>query len=777
MMYFSGTVDRVIFADESQPFYIFKLDLDQGGSATFKGPVIGTPPCAGAWMGIKGEWIDDTKHGEQVKIHQAPAVEGGWSEEKVIKALSANGVSALTLRRLSVNLAPEEKTLFDVLSNEEDLKRYGDLTDFEAAHLARAWHTTRLFYDTIPVLLDLGFNGGDVSKLFAVFGTDCIESLSENPWAVTDAGFSLARGDTLAQSLGIPLESPYRAQGVTVCSVREACKAGHTYLTLGEVVGEIQSRCPSVERDVVLEPLVAAHVKGSVVIDRSLGDKLIYSPDMHRFETTAAASLVEMLAVKTKTLTVPSAMDILGMLPKRWNQKSFEKKVSKLVIEAAEELQFELTEDQRIGVENALTSSISVFSGLPGTGKTTSLKVLVKVLQRLGFKTTSSKTDPPDVLLLAPTGIAAKRMANLTGVGAYTVHRALGGKPKDTKSRDSSYEGIVGGAVEVSGQARGTWGSWTYGDSSHHPAQFVVVDESSMLDIEALARIVGALREDAHLVLMGDHAQLPSVGPGNVLRDLIGAECVPKVRLTEIFRQAETSDIVKAAHSIHGGEMPDIGKDFNLIAVNSEGAALSVIMKAVEKLYAKRANFQVLSPRHAGTAGVTNLNSELRDMLNPAGSGSRQLRVASGYIREGDRVMITANDYTLGIYNGDVGKVSEIDLKKKVVRVKIHGPVSTYVEMDMKTANRLLRLAYAQTIHKSQGQEYDVIVMPILGTFGRQLQRNLIYTAVTRAKKKVVLIGEATALLRAVQSNRESLRNSALGTRIGMGAVFKPSCG
>jgi len=302
--------------------------------------------------------------------------------------------------------------------------------------------------------------------------------------------------------------------------------------------------------------------------------------------------------------------------------------------------------------------------------------------------------------------------------------------------------------------------------NSRHPAQFVVVDESSMLDIEAFSRIVGALREDAHLVLMGDHAQLPSVGPGNVLRDLIGADCVPKVRLTEIFRQAETSDIVQAAHAIHAGEMPEIGKDFSLITANSEDAALDIILKAVNKLYERESNFQVLSPRHKGIAGVTNLNSELRAMLNPAGQGCRQLRVASGHIREGDRVMITANDYTLGIYNGDVGKVSEIDLKNKFVRVKIHGPVASYVSMDTKTANRLLRLAYAQTIHKSQGQEYDIIVMPILESFGRQLQRNLIYTAVTRARKKVILVGVASALHRAVLSNKESLRNSALGVRI-----------
>ena len=765
MMYFSGTVERVIFSDESQPFYIFKLDLDNGGSAVFKGAVIGKPPQSGVWLGIRGEWINDANHGEQVKIHQAPAVEGGWSEEKVVKALSSNGVSALTLRRLAQDLTSHSKSLIEVLSDEEELKQHGKMTDFEAAHLARAWQKTRMFYDTIPVLTDLGFNGSEVSRIFTKFGTDCIEVLTENPWALAEAGFSLGRGDTLAQALDIPLDSPYRVQGVTVCAVREACKSGHTFLTLSQVVGEIESRCPRVARNEIIPSLIQAHKNGSVVIDRSMSEKLLYTPEMHRFEKNAADSLIQRLATKPKVLTVPSAMRVLDMLPKRWSQKSFDKKVTGLALDAAQELQFELTADQRVGVENALKFPVSVFSGLPGTGKTTSLKVLVKVLQRLGFRTTSNKSDPPDVLLLAPTGIAAKRMANLTGVEAYTVHRALGGKPKGKKERDSSYEGIVGDVVDVSAQSKGSWGSWSYGVNSRHPAQFVVVDESSMLDIEALARIVGAMREDAHLVLMGDHAQLPSVGPGNVLRDLIESE-IPKIRLTEIFRQTETSGIVSAAHAIHAGRMPEIDKDFSLIPVSSEDGALDVVKRAVQKLYDKEANFQVLSPRHAGTAGVTNLNSELREMLNPGGRGARQLRVASGYIREGDRVMITANDYTLGVYNGDVGKVAEIDLKRKQVSVKIHGLVSTYVGMDTKTANRLLRLAYAQTVHKSQGQEYDVIVLPILRSFGRQLQRNLIYTAVTRAKKKVVLVGEVDALRQAVRADKESLRNSALGSRI-----------
>lgn len=762
MMFFSGTVDRVIFADESQPFYIFKLDLDNGGSATCKGAVIGPAPSAGTWITLKGEWVDDVKHGEQVKIKQAPALGGAWSAKKIEKALVSNGCGQFTVAKLASTFGED---FIDAIGDEDILQEVGGLTQFEAAHLVRTWEKTKLFYDTIPLLMDLGFSGSEVARLTTTFGVDCLDVITENPWSITEAGFKLGKADTLAQTLEVDMNSPHRIRGVVGTVVRESCTSGHTHLTLGQVLAEIQARCPKASNEEIVTSIKDAHAAKTVVVDRTFDQKLLYAPEMYSFETSAGSRVSELRATKTKTLTVPSAMAILDMLPKRWNQKSFEKKIRTLVEEAAEELKFELTEDQRIGVENALMNPVSVFSGLPGTGKTTSLKVLVKVLQKLGFRTSSNKTDPPDVLLLAPTGIAAKRVASITGVEAYTVHRALGGKPKDTQNRDSSYEGIVGDAVQRGSSAKGSWESWSYGADSRHPAQFIVVDESSMLDIEAFSRVVGAMRGDAHLVLMGDHAQLPSVGAGNVLRDLIESD-IPKVALTEIFRQSETSGIVKAAHAIHSGQMPEIDTDFNLIQVSSEDEALAVMLRAVGKLYEKAANFQVLSPRHAGTAGVTNLNSELRNLINPAGHGSRQLRVASGHIREGDRVMITQNDYSLGIYNGDVGKVSEIDLKKKVVRVKIHGVAPTYVEMDTKAANRLLRLAYAQTIHKSQGQEYDIILLPLLTSFGRQLQRNLIYTAVTRAKKKVFLIGQSQALLRAVQSDSESRRNSALGMRI-----------
>jgi exodeoxyribonuclease V alpha subunit len=272
--------------------------------------------------------------------------------------------------------------------------------------------------------------------------------------------------------------------------------------------------------------------------------------------------------------------------------------------------------------------------------------------------------------------------------------------------------------------------------------------------------------------MVGDPAQLPSVGPGNVLRDVISTGLFPTVNLTEIFRQEETSDIVLAAHKTFRGEIPDYGSgkgsDFVLVEESDEDAILHIATKLVERLYGKRENFQVLSPRHAGTLGVTNLNHRLRTVLNPQSPGLQEHRLGSETIREDDRVMVVKNNYQLRIYNGDVGKVVRIDRKAREIEIKIHGPPVTHVRIPFKDAPKYLRLAYCVTVHKSQGQEYDVIVMPLVKGFHHQLQRNLFYTAITRARRRVILIGQREALVKAVLNNREDVRNTLFPDRLAL---------
>jgi exodeoxyribonuclease V alpha subunit len=284
------------------------------------------------------------------------------------------------------------------------------------------------------------------------------------------------------------------------------------------------------------------------------------------------------------------------------------------------------------------------------------------------------------------------------------------------------------------------------------------VDEVSMVDQQLLHRLLVCTRPDARIVFVGDHAQLPSVGPGNVLRDIIASEVFPTVTLTQIFRQKDTSGIVYAAHAIHAGEVPELNSDFRLLSLSSEEEVLDAVLKIGVKLFEARKNFQILSPKHQGTVGVTNLNARLRELINPASPGRTEVRLGEDTIREGDRIMVTQNDYTLGVFNGDIGKVSKVDRSKKEIEVKIYGDVPLYLPMSFGVASKLIRLAYCTTVHKSQGLEHDMVVLPLVTGFYHQLQRNLLYTAITRAKKQVILVGQHEALVKAVFNAKEDER-------------------
>ena len=300
-----------------------------------------------------------------------------------------------------------------------------------------------------------------------------------------------------------------------------------------------------------------------------------------------------------------------------------------------------------------------------------------------------------------------------------------------------------------------------------------------MVDLHMLHRLLSATSEDCRLLFVGDPYQLPSVGSGDVLRDLVKSKVFPHHHLTEIFRQEGTSGIVAAAHAVHNGHPPESdGKDFIFISADDDDQASQTIVEIAKRLYAKRLNFQVLSPRHGGDVGVTALNQRLRLALNPSVAGIGELRLGGAVVREGDRIMVVKNDYQMGVYNGDVGKVSRIDKKAKQIELKIfQGPqiAPRLVRYPFKDASRIVRLAYAQTVHKSQGQEYDVIVLPVLNSFGRQLQRNLFYTAVTRAKEKVFLVGSWRAVGKAVTNNKAQQRNTLLAPRLAGVCKSRPS--
>jgi exodeoxyribonuclease V alpha subunit len=344
--------------------------------------------------------------------------------------------------------------------------------------------------------------------------------------------------------------------------------------------------------------------------------------------------------------------------------------------------------------------------------------------------------------LMAPTGIAAKRLAHVTGHPASTIHRALG------------YDGV----------------EWKHGPNNRFITDAVIVDEVSMVDQELCYRLLSSLQDSTMLVFVGDDAQLPSVGPGNVLRELVACKDVPSIRLTKIFRQSQGGDIVSNSHLINQGDFPVLGNpkdntEFGYICLSEEEKILSYIVRMARRLKDRDANFQVLTPKYDGVVGVNSLNSALRDILNP--EGPPEWKGKHQHFRLGDRLMIIKNNYQKGIYNGDVGKLLYTGNDRLVVRVYgVGNNMDQEVAFTAGEAETYLRLAYAITVHKSQGSEFDTILMPVVNSQGRMLQRNLLYTAVTRAKKKVWLLGEESAIRRAIANNKVVSRNTVFADAI-----------
>jgi len=776
--YFAGRVHSIRYEDPSQAFYIFQMVLDEHGDdllASLLAPPTGPVPVrgyvpglkveTGIWFGFEGEWGTHEKYGRQISISKAPVLQGGWDAEKAANILIASGVGERLVRSIRTQVGDDN--FVSTLEDAGALRRVAGLAKFAAEHVAQRWEAAVAQFQAVEFLADLGLPPGKVSRIFTMFGDDAEQVLTKNPWALVQVpGIRFEQADEVARKLGLPLDNPDRVQGAVHHACQEHRDFGHMYLTTGQVYHTALKCIPDVAKADVGKALVTLRNGGHVHLDRETrpGTLAVYDPWLHFVEEESAAGLDSRLRTAKLKGRKASAYvaDLAGFGPLTQKvAQSHPRKVMKVARAAVEEwgehINLQLSEDQKRGVINSLVEPVSILTGLPGTGKTTSLRAAVNILQ---------DADVP-FLLVAPTGIAAKNLGALTGAPAFTIHRAFFAQGSSEERRKSKYTGIVGkdpGGAKSDGKDS----QWSYSKDNPHPAEVVVVDEASMVDQHLMYRILDCTSETCRIVLVGDYAQLPSVGPGNVLRDLIESKRFPVIKLTEIFRQKDTSDIVFAAHAIHRGEVPkcEPPSDFSLLRAGSEEQVLFTILTLAEKLYARRINFQILSPRHAGTVGVTNLNDQLRGLLNPPKSGLREVKLGGDVMREGDRIMVFQNNYKRGVFNGDVGKIVSIDTQAKQVEIRVFGDPPLLIRLPYAEAAKLVRLAYACTVHKAQGLEYDVIVMPMVNSFYRQLQRNLLYTAITRAKKRVFLVGDPKALTKAVFNDKEDQRNTLFLDRL-----------
>jgi len=766
-VYYSGRVVYVLFEDVSRSFYILKMKLDSDiGTVAVKGYIPGLPMQDGTWFGFEAIESLHPKFGRQLKVTKAPIIKGGWDVESAHHALVANGVGVRIMQLIRDWVGDD---LVEVLGDLEALKDIPGVDEFAAMHTHQRWKMIQAYFKGLDFLLNLDIPPRTIGRVWETLGDNVQEILSEDPWSLVKVeGISFQQADEIAGRLGLSRSSPRRMRGALL----EACKSrrgfGHLYMTTGQLFSEVTSKIPDLTPAEMAEALAHFHKDKTIRLDRDVkpGTLAVYEPWAWELESKSAEALNKRLkqaAYKRGGLDRKDYIQRLaGFGPKTEAEtKKSRPRLDRVIKTAIEEWggdNLKLSDEQKKGVFNALAEPISILTGLPGTGKTTSLRAVVSVLQDAGVK----------FLLCAPTGIAAKNLGALAGSHAYTIHRAFSAKGKSDENRESTYVGVIGGDMGASETVSDHNVEWGYGPKNPYPAEVVIVDEASMVDQHLMYRLLMCTSVQTRLVFVGDAAQLPSVGPGNVLRDLIRSEQYPVVALTEIFRQKDTSDIVYAAHAIYRGDVPDCEQpsDFTLVAAANEDHAQEIIVAIVKRLFDRHEDFQVLSPRHAGAAGVTNLNARLRDLLNPAGAGRIELKMGTDVIREQDRVMVVKNNYRLGVYNGDVGKVTSIDLKAKEIEIKVHGDPAVLVRVPLQEAGATVRLAYACTVHKAQGLEYDVIVMPLLESFRHQLQRNLLYTAVTRAKLKVILVGSQRALARAVLNDKEEQRNTLFHERL-----------
>ena len=568
-----------------------------------------------------------------------------------------------------------------------------------------SWEKQKEIKNIMLFLQESGVNTSFAAKIYAQYGDKSIRKVRENPFCLADDiwGIGFKTADIIAQNLGIDKQSYIRLRSGIMYTLGELAGAGHVYAEHGQLLVKASALLNAEEEYIVMT--VDQMVKDNDLITE---ENAIYLPPFYYSETGTANKLIKLANRPGKNLE--GSTDITKI---------------------EERLNIKYDKLQADAIKQAAMSKVLVLTGGPGTGKTTVTKGIIAMYQEHGLK----------ILLAAPTGRAAKRMTEATGIEAKTIHRLLECKPPEgyQKNNENPLEGDV-----------------------------LIVDECSMIDIVLMNSLLKALPEDMRLVLAGDINQLPSVGAGNVLRDIIDSGKFPVIELKKIFRQAQSSRIIMNSHRINAGEMPDIsnGKnsDFFFIQKETPGQAAEEIVNLVKynlPNYYKipPSQIQVLSPLQRGAAGAANLNIILQEALNPGGPGIRH----GGYIfRTNDKVMQIKNNYDKEVFNGDTGIIEKTSLEDHTLIINFDG---RHIEYDASELDELV-LAYATTIHKSQGSEYPVVVMPVLMEHYIMLQRNLVYTGITRAKKILVIVGTRKALEYSVNNMQVTKRNTMLKERL-----------
>lgn len=706
-----GIAERLLFEAPDSDYRVFRLH-DEADDATYTVTGHGTKPLVGDRLEIKGHWVQHKRYGRQFAAD-------GWSRiipesvDGIERFLGSGAVKGLGPALAHRVVAAFGKDTMKILERDpQRLLEVEGIGPKKLAVITESFYEEKQVNDIAYDLEQHGVAGRYAGRLLQKYGDDVHYVLTEEPYRMIAEidGIGFKTADQMALAYGMDRQDPQRLSAGLTYVLQTMTQNGHVCIPDAELVRRaafiLQADALGLH-DILKEAIEV----GQLCTADFQGTVYVYMPEAYEEENYIARRIQDMAAMK------PLAMKThVQLFLDRWQDSCH----------------FELADKQREAVEKSLESGMTVITGGPGTGKTTVVQTIIRLAEQEGLR----------ILLCAPTGRAAKRLAETTQRKAKTIHRLL--IPDGRQGRIQVFE---------------------YNETKLLPADLVIVDEVSMLDMEMMYHLLSALKPQCRCILVGDADQLPSVGAGAVLHDIIASGQVPVVRLDTIFRQQEGGRIVTNAHLINSGRLPVVNEDpeFRFVEIEDEAQGAEKISALYNSELLETGDkfaVQVLSPMYKNPCGVDNLNQLIQGRFNPPAEGKGELKGKNVIFRVGDKVMQKHNDYEKGVFNGDIGEIFAI--QKDMVYVR-------YPEQDVKYEGQEvdeITLAYAITVHKSQGSEYHTVIMVLVNSHAIMLQRNLFYTAVTRAKRKVILVGSKRAVQTAVQNQRTSRRFTLLIPRL-----------
>ena len=721
-----GVVSAVVFQNEDNGYTVLRLDSGQE-EVTAVGCMPGVAP--GERLCLHGEWANHPSYGRQFKaaVAERKMPEGARAVYEYLASGVIHGIGAVTARRLVEEFGDE--ALYILEEEPEKLTRIKGITQKRAKTLSDTFRQQMGMRLLLDYLAGHGLSAQLGLPLYRRYGALALEMLKSDPYLLVDPelGVDFSAADALALSSGMEGEDPIRREAGLVYELTHNLTNGHTFLPRNKLLGATAQLL-----GLELEPLEISLddllERGVLTEEPVAGERAVYLAELREAEVYLTHRLLEMAQ---RELCPPEQLDrVLEEIQSRQGLR--------------------YAPQQRQAVELAATRQVMLLTGGPGTGKTTSLRGVLALLEQLGLETA----------LAAPTGRAAKRLGELCGTEATTIHRLL----------ETQFEPQTGRLV------------FSHDEDDPLPVDAVIVDEASMVDVNLMRALIGALRGDCRLILVGDPDQLPSVGPGNLFSDLLRSGVLPTVRLTEIFRQAAESAIIMNAHEINRGGQPNFRenrRDFFLLVRHEPARAVDTIVELCSvrlpgNMGIPAQQIQVLSPTRKGPVGTGALNRAIQAAVNPPGEGKEERPFGDVIFRTGDRVMQVKNNYDvlwrdpaaqnsgMGVFNGDIGVITAIDRQDGVLQVDFEGRQVEYTG-DMLNE---LELAYAVTVHKAQGSEYRAVILAAMPGPAMLLTRGVLYTGVTRARELFIAVGEEEILRQMVENNRQTRRYSGLRWRL-----------